>query len=151
MVYGASEVRDELIPAMHKLQYLEELFWLDTPGDVSTNRYSVSELKAILEKGLPADAPPSKRIVLGQKWDVEDVGKLEYEFIGDILEVAQEIAGDREITDQDLTLSMNYWGDRLGGFNARWSRFWGKTFDRSQLPKDFRRGKEFTGFKVLAF
>ena len=141
LVYDSATVKNDLIPALHRLQFLEELFTFRVPGDViPTNTYSVQELKEILNKGLPANAPPSKTITAGQKWDIEDVGELEYEFIGDILEVAQDYAGEgNEISDKDLSKSLYFWNDKLGGFNARMTKMFRKAFGRGELPKGIKR------------
>ena len=145
LVYDSATVRNDLIPAMHRLQFLEELFTVRTPFDVvPTNTYSVQELKEILNKGLPANAPPSKGIYsfLGvkQKWNIEDLGELEYEFLGEILEVAQDYAGEgNEISDYHLSQSLYFWNDKLGGFNARWAKTFDKAFATGDLPEGYKR------------
>ena len=126
LIYTEEQIQTELLPARHKLEYLEELVpWkmlADKDDLVKKPKLSFTEIQELVQEEINPSFK-NKMIVAGQKWFIDNIGVLEQEVLTEVL-IRAESESDEHVFDAIVEVASEY-----GGMESSWSRFTGKWFD----------------------
>ena len=126
LIYSEDEIETELLPARHKLEYLEELvpwkMFADRNDVVKKPKLSFQDIQELVQEELNPKFK-NKMIVGGQKWFIDNIGELEQDVLSEVL-LEAESESDEDVFNAIVKVASEY-----GGMESSWSRFTGKWFD----------------------